>query len=63
MATFLQLRNYWVNIERITAVEVRATTEGEPAGCRVYFAGGGHRDFDTEQTRLLLEFLREHKAR
>ena len=62
MAKFIHADRYWINVERINAVEFSHDEAGKITGCRVWFAADGSHDEAADAAQRLAEYLKSHKA-
>jgi hypothetical protein len=61
MPRFIQLVDHWLNAEAITRVKIEQGA-GRPARCAVWFAAGSPVEFQGEDARKLIEFVRVNEA-
>jgi hypothetical protein len=63
MATFLFIGGCWINVDKITTVDVMSETASGNEYARVSFgATGGARDIKGESYATLMEFLKQNSA-
>lgn len=60
-AAFLMLGHGWINLDKVTAVDVKTAPNGEPIYV-VWFAGGSSREVSGDEGKRLLEYLGKHRA-